>query len=258
MNNYKYWFFGSIDSTDTDVLLLVDNIPNDKNDCINLVKKIKKELNTDWNINLITFEESTKLITNTIASKGTIDNIQNSLYYTYNLHKQDFPNIVEFPVKRNKLLNIYRCFRTVLTYLTRTQYRTDIKPILKYCHNFDSKIEALRKINFNTIDSFGAKYSKDTDIWKTITFYFIQSLCLLNDIEVYTKDSAKTMLVYYKLDLLKDLIDRKEILIEHKDLLNTLKEMYLQQIDKLKFISNGNTLYMNDEKIDMFLEKELV
>ena len=60
-----------------------------------------------------------------------IDEVNNSLYYTYNLHKQDFPLIIKGPVERDIFRKDIRAVRGILSTLSRTQYRSDIKQSLK-------------------------------------------------------------------------------------------------------------------------------
>lgn len=48
--NYIYNFYGSADSTDTDVVFYLDELPVHVEDRKNLTNQIKKELNVNWNI----------------------------------------------------------------------------------------------------------------------------------------------------------------------------------------------------------------
>ena len=62
--------------------------------------------------------------------------------------------------------------------LTRTQYRSQIKAIIKGIHPFKSKVEVLSNIDFTKIESFNQPNISDTDIWKIIGSYLGQNISL--------------------------------------------------------------------------------
>ena len=142
---YKYYFYGSEDSTDLDVLIQIDekDMPVIQEDRKIFLKQIETKYNLKWNSNLIVIENG--IVSNTIYPKSWIDSINNSLFTTYSNHlnKQVYPLPITNLVKRNKLLAIYKTVRTILSMMTRTHYRTLIKPISNGIHPFNKKIEAL-------------------------------------------------------------------------------------------------------------------
>jgi hypothetical protein len=183
---HKYYFFGSSNSIDTDVIISIDkkDMPTKREERKKVLKSLTRE---NWNTNLVVIEDG-KVI-DCIYPKSWIDSVNNSLFDTYNNHsdKQIYPNPIKELVHRNELLAIYKTFRTILTYLARSQYRTSIKPILKGCHDFNLKIDALDNVDLKTIKDFNQPNANDSDVWKIIAFYLYQNISLLNGIEIYSK-----------------------------------------------------------------------
>lgn len=246
---YKYYFYGSDDSQDLDVLIQItsDLMPVNQEDRKVFIKNIETEYDLNWNANLIIVEDG--YISDTIYPKSWIDSLNNSLFNTYNLHKQVYPLPIKGLVKRNKLLAIYKTIRTVLSMLSRTQYRTTVKPILKGVHPFQKKIDALYKIDFTTIDSFSQDNTKDVDIWKIIGFYIGQNISLIRDnIEIYTK---KDLIINHP-DL-TSFVYRQEITDCNKVYLNNLIKYYLENIviPFGDYKCQERILICGNEKIDM-------
>ena len=248
---YPYYFYGSHDSQDTDVLISIpqEDMPTYQEDRKRFVKKLEEEYELSWNVNLVVIKDG--IVVDTIYPKTWIDSVNNSLFNTYKLHnnKQLFPLPIKNEVKRNKLLAIYKTLRTVLSMLSRTHYRTTVKPILKGIHHFNLKLEALQKIDFTTVDIFNQDNVKDEDIWKIIAFYIGQNKSLIKDnIEIYTK----TDLCKHHPEL-SDFVYRKEITLELKKTLNEMVYYYIYNIliPYGKYICDGSTLYCLDETIDM-------
>lgn len=239
---YPYYFYGSSDSIDSDVLISIpkSDMPDNQEDR----KKLVKLLETDnWNTNLIVVGNG--IIVDTIYPKTWVDSLNNALYHTYKNHldKQKFPNPITHIVDRNILLSIYKTVRTVLSMLTRTHYRQDIKPILKGLHDFNYKIDALKKIDFTSIESFYQPNMKDIDVWKTIAFYISQNISLVRDgIEIYDKQSC---VLYYP--ELHNFIYRLDI---DKNILNKLLTEYISLIFSRQYNQTEYLLESNNEKID--------
>ncbi len=247
---YPYYFYGSHDSQDVDVLIQIPSemMPVEQEERKRLMKRMEEEWELPWNANLIVVENN--IIVDTIFPKTWIDSLNNSLYYTYKFHeeKQVFPRPINQIVKRNKLLAIYKTVRTILSMLSRTHYRTTVKPILKGVHPFELKLEALSKINFTEISSFNQDNTSDIDIWKIIGFYLGQNISLLcGEIEIYTKSD----LCLHHPDL-RPFIYREPINNKHKEYLNTLIITYLRILNLYgEYVSDKNILSCRNEKIDM-------
>ncbi len=245
-----YYFFGSANSQDTDVLLACEAIP-DQHMAHEWIQAYKQHHQVSWNINLITIQQG--LVTDTISSKSTIDGIHNALYETYSLHPQVHPLPLHGKVNRHLLLNIYRCIRTILTFCTRTHYRTQIRPTLKGLHPFHHKLQSLAVLDFTTLTTFDAKYTADIDIWKTIPFYLGQTLSLMNGIEIYTKDTLVTHHPQFA-----NFIYRKPLSTEDIIYLQQQKNQWLEILYTLPFDNpESGILILGEEKIDMNKEVAL-
>ncbi|MDB2686182.1 hypothetical protein N9Y42_03150 [Mariniblastus sp.] len=109
---HQYYFFGSHDSTDTDVLIEVDELFLVMEDNKRYAKRLKEEFSLDWNANLITVRDG--LIAECITPKSSPDSLNNSLLETYSFHEQGYPCPVLHRAKRNKLLATYKALRTCL------------------------------------------------------------------------------------------------------------------------------------------------
>jgi hypothetical protein len=187
---YPYYFYGSHDSEDEDVIISIPQevMPALQEDRKRLMHKLGKDYELPFNATLAVIENG--IMVDTIFPKTWVDSLNNALFTTYNNHleKQVYDNPITQLLPRNKLLAIYRSVRTVLSMFSRTDYRTVVKPILKGCHDFQLKINALKQLNFLTIESFNQSNGADIDIWKTLAFYIGQNMSLVtDDIEIYTK-----------------------------------------------------------------------
>lgn len=246
---YRYYFYGSHDSRDSDVLIEISKemMPAEQEDRKRLIKSLEQEYDFPWNANFIVVEDG--IVVDTIYPKTWIDSLNNSLYHTYDLNKdkQTFPCPINRLVKRNKLLAIYKTVRTILSMLSRTHYRTIVKPILNGIHPFQLKIEALRKIDFTTIDDFNQDNTSDVDAWKIIAFYLGQNISLIED----------NTEIYSKIDLcdnhpaLKNFVYREEITLKDKQYLNHLIAYYLDEIviPFGEYHCEKNIMICNDKKL---------
>lgn len=180
--------FGSGDSTDIDVFVIVDYIQNNAFYGIERCKKydiaISEFLKTDKkvNSNLIIIKDG--IVTKVL--KGTCDEASNSILDTYHLHKQYIPNPITQRVERDISLKISRTIRVLLSFLSKTQYRTDIKAALN-SHDISYKIQVLQGIDISTIYDLGGKNINMIDFMKTYAFQIGQTLALMNGKEYYTK-----------------------------------------------------------------------
>lgn len=249
---YSYYIYGSGDSTDKDVIIIVpkEDMPETQEERKNKVYFLLKEYNLNWNATLAVIENGK--ISDTIFTKSWIDSLNNALLETYSFHQQDYPLLITEKHIRNKTLAIYKAVRTVLTMLTRTQYRTQIRPIIKGIHDFNLKLDALSKIDFVSFSEFNQKNTRDSDIWKIIAFYVGQNIALIeNDIEIYTK--KKFVNHYPDLDVF---IYRKTITLKDKIILQEYVNHWLKLIQNFgEFKSENGFLFCNNECIDMLNEK---
>lgn len=251
ISDYKYYFFGSKNSIDIDVLLEVPEIPSDKQYNQDFVKAFNKHNGLNWNIGLVVIRDG--FVVDTESSKGSVDSTNNSLFTTYLFHieKQKFPLPIKGMMDRNYLVAIYKCVRTILSALTRTQYRQDIKPILKYCHDFNLKIEALKKVDLSIIKTFNQPYQSDADCWKLLAFYSAQTYMLLaHNKSLHSKSEIDRHF------LISNFFNRRNFTTGELEILQSILNHLIIEIEKSTFVSIGNYLIMNKKDVmDMMSEK---
>ena len=173
----EYIIHGSEDSTDTDIFIILDE-PRTDAECKALVKDLHYPEHYD--INFITIKDGNV----EWVWHGTPDEANNSILKTFNNHKQIIPCPVVSLVERSHSIKILRCIRSILSYLSRTEYRQVVKSALKN-PNIKSKIDTLISIKISSISDFG-KNRPTLEVYKTIAFQIGQTL--RDDVEFsYTK-----------------------------------------------------------------------
>lgn len=173
------YIHGSEDSTDVDVHYVVEEQPS--------FQEAKAFCDADLteNRNIITIKDGIVIG----CYKGTVDEINNALLDTYNLHEQTSPLLVTRRVERNKPLKYMRAIRIMLSHLSRSQYRQEVKAALR--GTWKQRLDTLDNIDLCTID-FSAlnKNLKDVDILKVFAFQIGQCMLLRRDVEAYTKKTV--------------------------------------------------------------------
>jgi hypothetical protein len=192
MIDFTFQIFGSASSLDIDAIVFVNAIEDNPftgiEECKKYNKQIGEYLNTDKkiNANLAILENGNikKVL------KGTSDEVNNSMFTTYHLHTQSFPNQVMSMVIRDLDLKVLRTARVLLSLLSRTQYREMVKIALK--KDFDSRIEALGVCDVSVInkDNLGSKNESFADFVKSYAFQIGQTLALMDGKEIYTKEEV--------------------------------------------------------------------
>lgn len=190
-------YFGSEDSRDWDVVFFVGAQHLVKPD---LMKEMTMVLNRAlWlartgkaanlympgvvNSNLALVEDG--VITK--CYKGTADEMNNALYKTYNLHQQVHPCAVTRHVKRDVDLKVLRTFRVILSFLSRTQHRLEVKAALR--GSLQDKYRVIDTIDFTDIGDLGKRNIEYVDFKKTLAFQLGQTLALMEyGVELYTKN----------------------------------------------------------------------
>jgi hypothetical protein len=192
-----FQIFGSKSSKDYDVLFFVDELKSIKenHDLIKMLNTSVKKFLIDngqpdkpVNTNLGILNDG-KLIT---VFKGTYDEVNNSLFYTYTLHTQFYPNRITSTYDRTsdffKHLKLKRCYRFLLSFYSRTELRSEIKGALK--GNFKLRWDVLSKIDLRTWTQFPEKKDDLVDIYKVMAFQLAQTIELFSGVEIYTKEDA--------------------------------------------------------------------
>ncbi|MFD2603474.1 hypothetical protein [Flavobacterium suzhouense] len=226
--DFPYYFFGSKDSLDIDVMInhpQASGIERDK-ELINDIKQ-KYPSTTDWNINIITIDNG--VVTNTIPSKGNPDGVNNSLYETYNLHKQKYPFPLLNKVERDCNTAIEKCLSYIFTFYKNTECKNLYKYIPKEIKNGKAEI-SIRLEHLKNIDLTHLPYLEDIknkNAFKSLAFNIGQTISLINGIEIYTKSD----LVYYHINLSsfikrESIGDLKIINQKKEELIQKIKEFY--------------------------------
>ena len=210
------YIHGSEDSTDIDVCYVLNRIPS-----FGEAQDFCAHGNEDDNRNVIHIQNGVVDYT----FKGSVDEVNNSIIATYNLHEQKYPLLITSELDRDIPIKILRSLRIILSHISRSQYRKIIKAALR--SEWKDKIVLLNEINFDDIDwSMVKEHSKMSipSVYKTIAFQIGQTLGLIEGKEYYTKnDIAK------EFPLLKDSLYR----IESEQTLEQLRFMFKQYVDTI-------------------------
>lgn len=229
----KFQIFGSENSQDYDVMVFIDSIPAIVDEGHSLCKfynaDIAKILNDkEINTNLAVVKDG--YITDVF--KGTVDEVNNSLFYTYDNHTQYYPRVVSAPIDRDIDKKILRVYRNIVSYFSRSELRSIVKPALR--GNLYDKIAVLKMIDFNTLRDINKKDSM-TNIYKIISFQYGQLFSLIDGFESdsYTKNG-----IIRKYPALSRMINREVMLDSDYITLNTYRDRLIEitesRIDKMK------------------------
>lgn len=178
------YIHGSQDSNDIDIIYVLDRIPEFRE-----AQELCAAGNEEDNRNVMH-------ISNGVVDyvfKGSIDEVNNAIYSTYDLHEQEYPLLIEHRVERDIPIKILRSVRIILSHLSRCQYRQEIKSALK--GNWSQKMAVLNTLNLHEIDWSLIEENSKMDALstrKTIAFQIGQTMALIFGHEFYTKnDIAK-------------------------------------------------------------------
>ena len=221
-----FYFFGSKNSQDYDVLVAVDEIPLDIDKAHNICKEWNVKLSEHFpdkplNCNLGVFHDGQLLI----CFKGTTDELANVLYYTYDNHTQYFPNPIESPEVRDIDEKIIRVARFIISFYSRTHLRTEIKTALR--GNLGDRIEVLKKIDFYKMTEFPGKKEKKEDIYKVLAFQYGQVFSLIDGYEPQSYSKNEIAKNYPEL---KNMLMRGEITDYDLEVLNEHNHRFIQYV----------------------------
>ena len=230
-----FYLFGSENSTDYDIIVDVENIPKAMNEAHDICKHYNEKLSEllsdkPMNCNLGTFKNGTLVN----CFKGTVDELVNVIYYTYDNHEQFYPNPIDNPGERDINEKVLRVARFLITFYSRGPLRTQIKPALR--GDLRQKVEVLKQLNYEEMVDFPRKKELVEDIYKVIAFQFGQ---VFSPIDGFEADS------YTKNGIIKN----------YPDLSNLLNRKVPQNSD-LKVLNkymNRFTAYIEDNIEDMRL-----
>lgn len=221
----RFQIFGSENSLDYDVMVFVDEIPEIIDQSHTLCKMYDAELSkilTDkpLNCNLAIVEDGFIVK----VFKGTPDEVNNALFYTYDFHTQYHPLVVKEPIVREYDMKILRAYRNILSFFSRSHLRAVIKPALR--GDLRDKIPVMKMIDFEVMKDFPGKKESIKDIYKVMAFQFGQLFSLVDGFE---KDSyTKNGLIQNYSDL-APMLRREELSEKDYKTLN----IYLDRLIKL-------------------------
>jgi hypothetical protein len=210
MNTPIYQIFGSENSLDVDLVFFIEEMPETILEKFSLSKKLTELLISSFpekeiNANLAVCKNGHL----TQVYKGTTDELNNSLFYTYSYHEQKYENQIARLLYRDVDLKFLRSTRMILSFVSKTEYRVLVKKALK--GNLNDKILALETINLNRITSFG-KEKNNENIIKSIAFQLGQTILLHEGKEVYTKNQIANHIPDLRKQLFRDENTDSEIL----------------------------------------------
>ncbi len=224
-----FQIFGSENSQDYDVMIFVDDIPQNIDEAHNICKHYNAELSNllsdkVLNCNLAVLKNGYIIK----VFKGTADEVNNALYYTYDYHKQYFDNQVKAPVDRDVNQKILRVCRGILSFYSRSSLRTQIKPALR--GDLRLKVPAIEQIDFTTMTDFPGKKESIKDIYKVIAFQFGQLFSLIDNYE--SESYTKSGIIKNYPDL-EPMLNRKDLSINNLEVLNLYKQKLLDLVKSI-------------------------
>jgi hypothetical protein len=184
-----YNIFGSASSQDLDVMVFIDRselsetIKERAELCEQFNQELSKVYDKKVNANIAVMDSGIV----DFVHKGTSDEVNNSIFDTYDLHEQVHPLVITRKVRRDIDLKLMRAARIILSFLSRTEHRSCIKQALKT--DFVQKIITLQQIDYTKLLDFGSKNTAMEDAYKVIAFQYGQVLGLMKGHEHYTKES---------------------------------------------------------------------
>jgi hypothetical protein len=230
-----YYLFGSENSRDYDVVVIVDSLEKTIDDNHSICKShndILSKIYTDkpLNCNIATIYDG--YITS--CFKGTVDELNNVLIYTYHLHNQQYPLLLNGLVERDKHEKIKRVVRGLLSYYSRSNYRSDIKQALR--SDLIKRLEVLSKIDLSIYYDFKDKKEVYQDILKVFAFQYGQLFSLYDG---YEADS------YTKNGIIKNYTDLEPFINRRSEIDLLVLEKYKKRLIELAIfeIQNMQNLY---------------
>jgi hypothetical protein len=227
--DYRFQIFGSENSHDYDVMVFVDAMPVN----IDIGHQWCKEFNSDLssvltakplnaNFGIVQDNQVTSVF------KGTVDEVNNALYYTYDNHTQYTPNHISHSVQRDVEVKLYRVYRCILSFFSRSHLRSTVKMALR--SDIHKKYSTLELIDFTEITEFPHKKESIYDIYKVIAFQYGQLFSLIDGHE---KDSYTKNGIIENYPDLAPMINRKDLTSYDLEVLNVYKERLLEETIKI-------------------------
>ena len=246
MNILGKYIHGSEDSVDVDTYYWVDELPSTIQEC-----KTWCESREGENANLFTVH--TEIVGEQYSAvvdkvyKGVPDEVNNSLLRTYDLHpnqESSLPPGLHY-VQRDKIIKYIRSIRIILSHISKSQYRPDIKSALS-SSDWNVKLRTLEHIYLQEIDFSILNHNMSPeDIKKVIAFQIGQSIGLMDGYEYYTKSEIADAYPILRQFLYRD----------PESNINELDDMLKYFIKRIYDDVNTNIIYDNDEIVTFIYGK---
>jgi len=264
---YRY---GSNDSDDIDVFIGLSRVPDmdDEDDRI-MMDEIHETI--DYTLRYSgQFSNSDKTVDFSfihISKDGVVDwceyddleECNNALYYTFDHHAYNNnvlygKNPIKLKLEQNVSFKIVKVVRTLLTFLSRTSYREEVKYLLKK-GSFKERLEFILKVvsqnGISSVETFNKKLP-DVEIVKDIAFMFIQLYGLVHDIDVFCKRDAALRFPDLARYIYKDhnapLEPLEDFIIETFESLSMNIEVY-DKVDGVKYSKDKFGCLNKEEKV---------
>ena len=170
-----HYIHGSSDSTDIDIVYVLDYLPN------MLECKAYCDGKGNKNGNIIVIKDG--IVVETF--KGCVDEVNNGILRTYPLHKQEYPLLITRQVKRDVILKDVRVVRKIVSAFSRTEHRKIIKETLR--KGWKERVNLLKTFDYKSFDFTTIKKTTKEDTLKSFAFQIGQALALHDGVELYTK-----------------------------------------------------------------------
>jgi len=271
---YRY---GSNDSDDVDIFIALSRVPDYTDDTdVYFIEEIHQAVSDLLKSGVIA--ESNRKIEYSlihVSKDGAVDwceyddleECNNALFHTFSHHAYNNSvmggvNPVKKKLRQNVSYKIVKVVRSLLTYLSRTEHRTDVKYLLKN-GTFGERLEFVLKFLSNQglseLESFNKNLS-DVEITKDIAFMFIQLYSLIHDVDVFTKRDAvlryPDMMKYIYKESDASRSDLEVFMIETFEALSMNIEVY-KQVDGIKYCKDQFGCLNKEEKIIDLSTKKL-
>lgn len=217
-----YYIHGSEDSTDKDIIFVFDALPSFQ-ECKRFCDGRGIE-----NGNIVVIKDGVIVS----AYKGSVDEVNNGLFHTYKLHKQEFPLLIERTVERDVILKDIKVIRKILSTFTRTQFRVTVKEALR--GSWEQKIALLKNLDYYAIDFDNVQKSTKADLLKSFAFQLGQAMALHEGVELYTKREIGS---YFP--ELNDYLQRKEASV---DTIIKFIKRYAELLEAIPITSSDNNI----------------
>lgn len=169
------YIHGSADSIDLDTVYVFEEMPSFQQ-CQQFCRSEDIE-----NRNIIVIRDG--IVAD--CFKGLADEVNNAIYTTYPLHVQKYPLLIERMVPRDVFLKDIVASRKLLSALTRTNFRTDVKAALR--GSWQSRLSLLCRLDLSEVRFAQTGEGLSREHGKMFAFQLGQAVALHRGKELYTK-----------------------------------------------------------------------